>query len=136
MATGIETGILDYSADGVAIQGIRELSRDAVRAGVAVKDLSKLTQRLGQPIIARARQLAPKGKTKGIYYGFRNARSKNAVRVHIGTEKRLPYAAVRHWGLPGQPMPLWLSKAEKELRDETFAGFGEGLIELLRENGW
>ena len=56
--------------------------------------------------------------------------------VRVGSAKRLPYAAVRHWGRDGSSGPRWLSQAEETLRPRTFAGIGEGIKELLDKHDW
>lgn len=122
------------TADGVATAGIRALARDAARVGVDVKDLTELNKRLAAPIVSRAKQLAPY-KDGGLQRGIKPSRSKLAVRVTVGG-KRLPYAGVRHYGLPGEKMPLWLSRAEAELRDKTFDGYAKGIEELLARRGF
>ena len=56
--------------------------------------------------------------------------------VRVGSKSRLPYAGVRHWGADSRSGPRWLSQAEETLRPRTFAGFGEGIKELLDKHNW
>lgn len=120
----------------IKIQGIEKLSRDAHRLGVAARDLSKLTRKLAWPIARRARSLAPKGKTNNLRKGIKPAASRLAVRVRVGDQTRLPYAARRHWGDDGQSGPMFLSRAEEELRPQTIKGFSDGIRDLLRQHRW
>ncbi|EEH64391.1 putative phage protein, HK97 gp10 family [Gleimia coleocanis DSM 15436] len=124
----------DFTAGGVKTAGIRALSRDAARVGVDAKDLTQLNKRLAAPIASRAQQLAPV-KSGKLRRGIKPSRSKLAVRVTVGGN-RLPYAGVRHYGLPGHEMPLWLSRAETQLREKTFAGYAKGIEELLARRGF
>lgn len=124
----------DFTAGGVKTAGIRELARDAARVGVDAKDLTALNKRLAAPIAARAQQLVPV-KTGKLQRGIKPSRSKLAVRVTVGG-KRLPYAGVRHYGMPGEKMPLWLSRAEEQLRPQTFAGYAKGIEDLLARRGF
>lgn len=134
--TGIADGRLDFSADGVAVVGIKALARDAEKAAVSVTDLKDLTYRLALPIAARGATLAP-SKTGRMAGMIKPSKSKVAVRVRVGSERRMPYAGRVHWGNPGDMTPpLFLSRAEEELRQQTFAGFGRGIVELLRKQGW
>lgn len=131
----IKDGFTPLDGGSVRIQGIRRLAKDAEAVGVEASDLQKLTHRLAVPIAERARSLAPKGKTRKLTRQIRPSISKRAVMVHVGS-RRLPYAAPRHWGFDGYSGPRWLSKAEEQLREQTFAGFGEGIKELLDKHGW
>lgn len=134
------TGILtdsrvDLSGCRVATTGITALARDAEKVGVAASDLQELTARLAAPIAALAATMAPH-KTGRLAAGIRPSRSKRKVMVRVGSPSRLPYAGVNHWGATGSSGPQWLSKAEERLRGRTFAGFGEGIADLLRKYNW
>lgn len=115
--------------------GVRELARDAYRAGVAAEDLTDLTGRLGEPIRLRARAQAPQ-PTGRMIDGIKVSKSRLAVMLRVGTATRLPYAAVNHWGRDGRSGPKWLSAAEETLRPQTFKGFEDGISALLRKTGW
>lgn len=133
------TGILDGSVrlDGgtVEVTGIKALLRDAEAVGVAVEDLKDLTYRLATPIADLARSLAPV-KSGRLAAGIKPSKSKRKVMVRVGSASRLPYAGVRHWGADSMSGPRWLSKAEEALRPRTFAGFGEGIKDLLEKHNW
>lgn len=132
---GILDGHVHLDGGSVEIQGIKRLLRDAERVGVAAEDLKDLTHRLATPIAGLARSLAPH-KTGRLAAGIKPSRSKRKVMVRVGSKSRLPYAGVRHWGRDGSSGPRWLSQAEETLRPRTFAGFGEGIKELLDKHDW
>lgn len=133
--TGILDGHVKLDGGSVAITGIKPLLRDAEAVGVAVEDLKELTYRLGLPIAARAKSLAPKQSGR-LAAGIKPSRSKRKVMVRVGTRSRLPYAGVRHFGETGSNGPRFLSKAEEQLRPQTFKGFGEGIKDLLEKHNW
>ncbi len=134
--TGIATdSVVNLDGASVAVTGIKALLKDAQAVGVAAEDLTALTYRLGQPIAARAQAMAPH-KNGRLAAGIKPSKSKLRVMVRVGSKSRLPYAGVNHWGLPGTTGPLWLSKAEEQLRTQTFAGFGEGIADLLKKYNW
>lgn len=132
---GISDGRVHLDGGSVEIQGIKKLLADAEAVGVAVTDLKDLTYRLATPIAALAKTLAPH-KTGRLQAGIKPSRSKRKVMVRVGSKGRLPYAAVRHWGPDSRSGPRWLSQAEETLRPRTFAGFGEGIKELLDKHDW
>lgn len=132
---GILDGHVHLDGGSVEVQGIKRLLRDAERVGVAAEDLKELTYRLATPIAALARTLAPH-RTGRLASGIKPSRSKRKVMVRVGSAKRLPYAAVNHWGRDGSSGPRWLSQAEETLRPRTFAGIGEGIKDLLDKNDW
>ena len=134
--TGIRDGHVHLDGGSVEITGIKALLRDAEAVGVAVTDLKDLTYRLATPIAALAKTLAPRGDTGNLASGIKPSRSKRKVMVHVGSKSRLPYAGVRHWGPDSRSGPRWLSQAEETLRPRTFAGFGEGIKELLDKHNW
>ncbi|MDY4491903.1 hypothetical protein [Schaalia hyovaginalis] len=133
------TGILDGSVklDGGAVEvtGIKALLKDAEAVGVAVEDLKDLTYRLATPIADLARTLAPVQSGR-LAAGIKPAKSKRKVMIRVGSASRLPYAGVRHWGADSRSGPRWLSKAEETMRPRTFAGFGEGIKDLLEKHNW
>uniref|UniRef100_A0AAU8HXI9 Tail completion or Neck1 protein n=1 Tax=Decurrovirus sp. TaxID=2832697 RepID=A0AAU8HXI9_9CAUD len=133
--TGIFDGRVHLDGGSVEVQGIKRLMRDAERVGVAVDDLKELTYRLATPIAALARTLAPH-RTGRLASSIKPSRSKRKVMVRVGSKSRMPYAAVHHWGRDGSSGPRWLSQAEETLRPRTFAGFGEGIKELLDKHDW
>ena len=133
--TGIRDGRVHLDGGSVEVTGIKALLRDAEAVGVAVTDLKDLTHRLATPIAGLARTLAPH-QTGRLSAGIKPSRSKRKVMVRVGSVKRLPYAAVRHWGPDSRSGPRWLSQAEETLRPRTFAGFGEGIKELLDKHNW
>lgn len=126
-----------WSAEGISVRldGLDKVLRDAERTGIAARDLSRFTYRLGLPIADRARAMAPH-RTGRLARGIRPVRSKKAVRVKVGSAARLPYAARRHWGDDGASGPMWLSRAEEALRGQTLKGFADGIGELLRTHDW
>lgn len=126
---------VDLSGARVAVTGITALARDAEAVGVAADDLKELTARLAAPIAALAASMAPH-KTGRLSAGIKPSRSKRKVMVRVGSASRLPYAGVNHWGTTGSNGPQWLSKAEERLRARTFAGFGEGIAQLLKRYNW
>lgn len=132
---GILDGHVHLDGGSVEIQGIKRLLRDAERVGVAAEDLKELTYRLAAPIAALAKTLAPH-ETGRLASGIKPSRSKRKVMVRVGSAKRMPYAGVNHWGRDGSSGPRWLSQAEETLRPRTFAGFGEGIKELLDKHNW
>lgn len=132
---GILDGHVHLDGGSVEIQGIKRLLRDAERVGVAAEDLKELTYRLATPIAALAKTLAPH-ETGRLASGIKPSRSKRKVMVRVGSAKRMPYAGVNHWGRDGSSGPRWLSQAEETLRPRTFAGFGEGIKELLDKHNW
>lgn len=134
--TGIRDGHVHLDGGSVEITGIKALLRDAEAVGVAVTDLKDLTYRLATPIASLARTLAPRGDTGNLASGIKPSRSKRKVMVRVGSKSRLPYAGVRHWGPDSRSGPRWLSHAEETLRPRTFAGFGEGIKELLDKHNW
>lgn len=134
--TGIRDGRVHLDGGSVEITGIKALLRDAEAVGVAVTDLKDLTYRLATPIAALAKTLAPRGDTGNLASGIKPSRSKRKVMVRVGSKSRLPYAGVRHWGTDSRSGPRWLSQAEETLRPRTFAGFGEGIKELLDKHNW
>lgn len=134
--TGICDGHVHLDGGSVEIQGIKALLRDAEAVGVAVTDLKDLTYRLAKPIAALAKTLAPRGDSGNLASGIKPSRSKRKVMVRVGSKSRLPYAGVRHWGADSRSGPRWLSRAEETLRPRTFAGFGEGIKELLDKHNW
>lgn len=134
--TGIRDGHVHLDGGSVEITGIKALLRDAEAVGVAVTDLKDLTYRLATPIAALAKTLAPRGDTGNLASGIKPSRSKRKVMVRVGSKSRLPYAGVRHWGPDSRSGPRWLSRAEETLRPRTFAGFGEGIKELLDKYNW
>lgn len=139
MGTLIAGGVADISTAHVQTEGITRLLRDAEAVGVSVADLRQLTGRLGRPIVGLARSLAPKGQTDKLAKDIRVALSKRAVRVVAGSKgasPRVPYAAVRHWGLDGDSGPRFLSVAEERLRPATIKGFADGITEILRKHDW
>lgn len=133
--TGILDGRVSLDAGSVEVTGIKALMRDAEAVGVAVEDLKELTHRLALPIAARAKTLAPK-KTGRLAAGIKPSKSKRKVMVRVGSKSRLPYAGVNHYGLDSRSGPRWLSKAEEQLRPQTFQGFGEGIKDLLEKYNW
>lgn len=142
--TGIRDGYVNLDGASVAITGIKALLKDAERVGIAVDDLKDLTRRLGTPIAQRAKSLAPKGKTGRLEKSIRVASSKRAVRVTSSVRlytrptgsKAGHYSGVNHFGADATSGPRWLSKAEEQLRSQTFAGFGAGIKELLEKYNW
>ena len=132
---GILDGHVHLDGGSVEIQGIKRLLRDAERVGVAAEDLKELTYRLATPIAALTKTLAPH-ETGRLASGIKPSRSKRKVMVRVGSAKRMPYAGVNHWGRDGSSGPRWLSQAEETLRPRTFAGFGEGIKELLDKHNW
>lgn len=133
------TGIRDpsFSSYGIKVEiyGTHALLKDAEAVGVAAEDLKELTYRLGLPIAARARTLAPK-KSGRLAAAIKPARSKRKVMVRVGTKSRLPYAAPVHWGWDGESGPRFLSQAEEQLRAKTFRDFNEGIKDLLEKYNW
>ena len=137
--TGIRDGYVNLDGASVAITGVKALLKDAERVGVAVDDLKDLTRRLGTPIAQRAKSLAPKGKTGRLEKSIRVASSKRAVRVtsSVRLYTRPTGSKVGHYsGADATSGPRWLSKAEEQLRSQTFAGFGAGIKELLEKYNW
>lgn len=143
--TGIRDGYIQLDGAHVEIIGIKPLLKDAEAVGVAVDDLKALTLRLGKPIADRGRSLAPQGKTGMLRRSIRIASSKRAVRVTsnvrmtniLGRKARSGhYSGVNHFGRDGHSGPRWLSRAEAEYREQTFAGFGEGIKQLLEKYNW
>lgn len=143
--TGIRDGYIQLDGAHVEIIGIKPLLKDAEAVGVAVEDLKRLTLRLGIPIANRGRTLVPRGKRGLLYHSINVASSKRAVRVTsnvrmttvIGRKSRVGhYSGVNHFGRDGHSGPRWLSKAEAEYREQTFAGFGAGIKELLEKYNW
>lgn len=134
MAT-IRDQTIRISGGTIKVYGITRMLKDAEAVGVAATDLKNLTWKLGQPIAARAKALAPK-RTGRLAAGIRPVKSKRKVQVRVGSKSRLPYAGVNHWGLPGSRGPQWLTRAEKELRLQTFDGFAEGIKDLLKKHNW
>lgn len=134
--TGIRSDShVNLDGASVSVTGITALCRDALAVGVAAQDLTELTVKLAQPIAALAKTLAPH-KTGRLAAGIKPSRSKLRVMVRVGTATRLPYAGVNHWGTTGHNGPEWLSHAEERLRTQTFAGFGEGIADLLTKYNW
>ena len=143
--TGIRDGYIQLDGASVEITGIKALLKDAEAVGVAADDLKALTLRLGKPIAGRGRSLAPQGKTGMLRRSIRIASSKRAVRVTsnvrltniLGRKVRSGhYSGVNHFGRDAHSGTRWLSKAEEQLRSQTFAGFGAGIKELLDKYNW
>jgi hypothetical protein len=133
--TGILDGHVRLDGGSVSVTGIKPLLKDAEAVGVAAQDLKELTYRLGLPIAALARTLAPHHSGR-LAAGIKPSRSKRKVMVRVGSASRLPYAGVRHWGPDATSGPRFLSVAEERLRARTFAGFGEGIKDLLDKHNW
>ena len=126
---------IDLGAARVQVEGITRLTKDAEAVGIAASDLTALNARLAAPIAARAAGLI-NSRSGRLAAGLKASRSKRKVAVRVGTPSRLPYAGVNHWGWDGTSGPQWLSRAEEELRPQTFAGFGEGIADLLKKHNW
>jgi hypothetical protein len=138
VATVAHGGVSDITTGTVRIEGLTALLRDAEAVGVAAADLKDLTSRLAAPIVALARDLAPKRSGK-MARDIRAVRSKVAVRIVAGSraaKPRVPYAAQRHWGNTGSGGPRFMSVAEERLRNQTFDGFAEGISQLLKDHDW
>lgn len=130
----ITDGIVHLDGGSVQIVGIKKLLKDAEAVGIEVKDLKELTYRLATPIAELAKSLAPQRSGK-LRSGIKPSKSKRKVMVRVGNS-RLPYAAPHHWGRDSVSGPKWLSRAEQELRPQTFEGFGKGIKELLDKHDW
>ena len=133
--TGILDGRVNLDPGSVSVTGIKALLKDAEAVGVAVEDLKALTYRLGLPIAALARSLAPKDSGR-LAAAIKVSKSKRKVMVRVGSASRLPYAGVTHWGRDAHSGPRFLSVAEERLRPRTFADFGEGIKTLLDKHNW
>lgn len=136
---GVDLGsdaVVRLDAATIQITGIRQLMRDAASVGIAAQDLTDLTYRLAQPIAARAAALAPKGESRRLSGGLKPSKSKTKIMVRVGTAYRLPYAGVVHWGRDGRSGPMFLSRAEEQLRPQTIQGLGEGIADLLHRYNW
>lgn len=143
--TGIRDGYVQLDGASVEITGIKALLKDAEAVGVAVDDLKALTRKLGEPIAGLGRRLVKRGPTGLLRASIRVASSKRAVRVTsnvrmttlIGRKTRAGhYSGVNHFGRDGHTGYRWLSRAEAVRRDKTFAGFGEGIKELLEKHNF
>lgn len=134
--TRILTGsTIKLDGGSVQVAGIKALLKDAEAVGVAADDLKDLTYRLATPIAERGRALAPKVSGR-LAQAIKPSKSKRKVMVRVGSATRMPYAGVRHWGADSTSGPRWLSQAEEQLRPQTFAGFGEGIKDLLEKYNW
>jgi len=102
--TGILDGHVRLDGGSVSVTGIKPLLKDAEAVGVAAQDLKELTYRLGLPIAALARTLAPHHSGR-LAAGIKPSRSKRKVMVRVGSASRLPYAGVRHWARTPPPAP-------------------------------
>ena len=128
--------VKDPAKVSIKVEGIRELSRDAIKFGVSLSDMTQFNMRMAKPIQTLAKQLAPRGKTGKLVAGIKPIRSKLSISVAVGSEKLLPYAGVVHYGYRTSPGNFFLSEAERKLRAKTLAGYDKEIQDLLRKQGW
>lgn len=85
---------------GVEVVGLNRVVRNMQRMGVSVEDLKGAFTRIGSRAESHAQSTAP--RVSGALAGsVRQSRRKNSVYLYAGyNSKRLPYAAVIHWGWP------------------------------------
>lgn len=120
----------------VHVEGVRRVSAAALKMGISLADLKKFNYRQAKPLVARARALAPVGKTGKLRRGIRPVRSKMSVGIRLGNTGTLKYAAVVHWGRDGYSGPKFMSVAEEQLRPQILSAYDAEMKTLLREHGW
>lgn len=120
----------------VRVDGVRQVSAAALKMGISLRDLTRFNYRQAKPLVARARELAPVGRTRRLRGGIRPVRSKRTVGIRLGNAGALKYAAVVHWGRDGYSGPKFMSAAEEQLRPQILANYDTEMKALLREHGW
>ena len=108
----------------VEIQGLRNLVRTLVKAGVDVADMKAANARVGQIVVRAGNQIVPRASGR-LAASIRPAQQRAAVVVRAGSGG-IPYAGVQHWGWPRRHIraTLFLTTAiERErgqIEDEYF----------------
>ena len=115
----------------IRVEGAAELRRALKRAGLEAEDLKEVNNQVGQLVVTRAQQLAP--KRSGVLAGsIRSARQQAGVVVRAGSAS-VPYANPIHWGWPKRHIRrnMFITRAVAQRWPEVIRAYERGMQALL-----
>jgi len=124
-------------ADGVKVDGLRELNKALRSAAADSQDLSALMNKVGMLVVRAAKPprrsgrladslRAGKGKTQAVVRAGNNARGATA----------LPYARIQEygWAARGQAPKMFLNKARDQKQSDIQRLIFEGIDNIIKKN--
>lgn len=129
---------LNVNTGKVDAKGIEQLAMAAKQAGASTSDLNKIFRKIGKPMLGRARQACPIGKTRRLYKSIklRVRKQKLSLTAYVpNTGKPLygGYAAPVHW--TGKK-PNFMKNAMDNHLNQAYNDFEQSIQELLKIQGW
>lgn len=119
---------------GVKVEGAKRLRSTLKKAGLDMKDLTKLNKEAANIVVPVAKALAPVGDPKNghIKTTIRAGATQKAGIIRAGS-KRLPYGGVQHWGWPARNITAkpWISEAAKSSESQWVQNYFDGLMEVI-----
>lgn len=121
--------------DQVHIQGVEELAKALLDAGVSLGDLSKPNSEAAQLVTALARQLAP--RRTGALAGTGTASGDGRKAVIVFGSAAVDYAAPVHWGVPSRGLAArpFATDAREKTEPQWTRTYEQALERLVREVG-
>jgi hypothetical protein len=119
----------------VSVQGLRDLNRGLLRAGVDVEDLKDVYAEIAKVGAYVASNFAPRD-SGALAATIRGNRAKGKAVVTAG-KARTPYAGAINYGWPRRGISAnpFLQKADKVLETRAPEIFEAGLDDLMKKNG-
>lgn len=119
---------------GVKVEGAKRLRSTLKKAGLDMKDLTKLNKEAANIVVPVAKALAPVGDPKNghIKTTIRAGATQKAGIIRAGS-KRLPYGGPQHWGWPARNITAkpWISEAAKSSESQWVQNYFDGLMEVI-----
>lgn len=110
-------------ADGVRIEGARELRRTLRAAGDDLSDLKQAHGDAARIAATASAALAPRGKTGNLKSSIRAAGTKTAGIIRAG-KKSVPYAHAVHWGRKYWPNRMHARATPSKMDPQPFLSDG------------
>lgn len=119
---------------GVRVEGAQKLRRTLKKAGVDMKDLTRLNKEAANTVVPVAKALAPVGDPRNghIKTTVRAGATQRAGIIRAGDKKR-PYGGPIHWGWPARGIKAepWIAIAAKQTENQWTDVYWDGLMKVI-----